>query len=363
MNKNWNMQEFLEQYYWADDSVILACSGGPDSMYLAHQILETRFAKNLVICYFNHKTRPETEEEEIYLEKFAKEKWCRFESAECDFEKIQKLYPSRSFEELAREKRYQFLDAIMNIYNSKYVLTGHHLDDRIETMIFNMLRGTKLTGLINMQNPIPSSHLKSTLASPTDDCNSVLPPSPLRRGAGGQVSQEERKWGILRPLLQIEKKGILDYLEKNKIKYFIDETNSDSKYTRNKLRNEVLPLFEEIHPEHKKQLSKLMDYFSELKDNLDSQVESFFSLSSEEKDGMRSFKINDFETLSPLLQKEIIKNIFYKTNDNSTLWLSEWNIAEVLKFISWPNWGTVKEIKNMKLVKKSGIISFSVQKK
>jgi tRNA(Ile)-lysidine synthase TilS/MesJ len=55
------------------------------------------------------------------------------------------LYPNKSYEELAREKRYQFFDAVMNIYNSKYVLTAHHLDDRIETMLFNMLRGTKLT--------------------------------------------------------------------------------------------------------------------------------------------------------------------------------------------------------------------------
>ena len=67
------------------------------------------------------------------------------------FEKIQKLYPSKSFEELAREKRYQFFDAIMHIYSSKHILTAHHLDDKIETFFFNLARGSKLTGLINMK--------------------------------------------------------------------------------------------------------------------------------------------------------------------------------------------------------------------
>ena len=103
-----------------------------------------------MVCYFNHKTRPETDEEEAFIEALWKEKWFPVEIAECDFEKIKKLYPDKGFEELARDKRYAFFDAIMHIYNSKYVITAHHLDDKIETFFFNLARGSKLTGLINM---------------------------------------------------------------------------------------------------------------------------------------------------------------------------------------------------------------------
>ncbi|MBT3729087.1 hypothetical protein HOF65_06095 [bacterium] len=53
---------------------------------------------------------------------------------------MQKLYPSKSFEELAREKRYAFLNAVMNIHNAKYIITAHHLDDKLETFIFNLSR-------------------------------------------------------------------------------------------------------------------------------------------------------------------------------------------------------------------------------
>jgi tRNA(Ile)-lysidine synthase len=109
-------------------------------MYLLHKILETNFKKNLVVCYFNHKTRIETEDEEKFLENFCKKENIAFETAFCDFEKIQKLYPSKSFEELAREKRYQFFQAIAQIYKANKIITAHHLDDKIETFYFNLNR-------------------------------------------------------------------------------------------------------------------------------------------------------------------------------------------------------------------------------
>jgi tRNA(Ile)-lysidine synthase len=109
-------------------------------MFLLYKILKTEYKKNLVVCYFNHKTRPETEDEENFLENLCKKEKIAFETASTDFEKLKKLYPSKSFEELAREKRYQFFDAILNIYKSDKILLAHHLDDKIETFFFNLAR-------------------------------------------------------------------------------------------------------------------------------------------------------------------------------------------------------------------------------
>ena len=203
-----NIQSFLKKYYQKDEPIILACSAGPDSMFLLYQILETEYAKDVVVCYFNHKTRPGTDEEEAFLETLWKEKWFRVEVASCDFDKIMQLYPSKSFEELAREKRYQFFEAVCNIYKTNKVITAHHLDDKIETFMFNMLRGSKLSGLTNIK--------------------------------------ESHGW-ILRPLLAVEKSEILTYLEENKLEYKIDETNNENIYSRNKIRNEILPKCEEIN--------------------------------------------------------------------------------------------------------------------
>jgi tRNA(Ile)-lysidine synthase len=63
-----NILPFLEKYFSKNEPVILACSTGPDSMFLLYEILKTPYRKNLVVCYFNHKLRPEADEEEKFLE-------------------------------------------------------------------------------------------------------------------------------------------------------------------------------------------------------------------------------------------------------------------------------------------------------
>jgi tRNA(Ile)-lysidine synthase len=114
-------------------------------MFLLYKILETKYKKNLVVCHFNHNTRPETQEEEDFLIVLSKKYDFKIEIASANFENLKKLYPSKSFEELAREKRYQFFDAVLNIYKSNKIILAHHLDDKIETFFFNLIRGSKLT--------------------------------------------------------------------------------------------------------------------------------------------------------------------------------------------------------------------------
>lgn len=207
------MKNFLEKHFSSDEPILVACSAGPDSMYLVYKILETNFAKNLVICYFNHHLRPESQEEEDFLEEFARKNNCKIEIASARIREIhEKFYQSISLEELCRKKRYDFFDAIMHIYNSDKILLAHHLDDKIETFLFNLARGSKLTGLINMT---------------------------------------EKSGKILRPLLSIQKQEILQYLEKNHLEYKIDKSNFENDYTRNKIRNLILPHFSEINSNYK----------------------------------------------------------------------------------------------------------------
>jgi len=309
---NFDILPFLEKYYTNDDKIILACSTWADSMFLLYHLIKTNYKKNIVACYLNHNTREQCKQEERFLEELWKKQWFQVEIADCNFEKIQKLYPGKWFEELAREKRYQFFDAVCNIHQSNKIITAHHLDDRIETYMFNMLRGSKLTGLINMT---------------------------------------ESSWWILRPLLNVQKDEIYDYLKENNLEYFEDESNTDNGYTRNYLRNKVLPLFNKVHPEHKKNLQNLLIHFEEIKSHLDSEVDEFLWEGT-------SFSITLFSSLSPLLQKEVIRSIYYKTNGNSTIGLSEGNIAEVLKFIGGKNNKTKKEIQNMKLFKDWEVIKY-----
>jgi len=307
-----NLESFLQQYFSPDEKVIVACSTWPDSMFLLHHLLQTSYKDNIIAAYFNHKTRPETDQEEQFLIDLWKKEWFAVEVAECDFEKIQKLYPSKSFEELAREKRYQFFEAVAQIHKSGYIMTAHHLDDRIETFFFNLVRGSKLTGLINMT-----------------ECSG----------------------NILRPLLKLEKKDILEYLDDNNLTYFTDSTNTNTDITRNKLRLDILPQFEEVNKNHKGNLSNILSYFEEVKEHLDNEVQIFLWKEN-------NFIISDFNSLSSLLQKEVIRNIYYISNKNSTIGLSEGNIAEVIRFINGKNNKTVKEIHGLKMRKENTRIFF-----
>lgn len=307
------MQDFLEKYFSANEPIIIWCSTWPDSMYLLYKILETKFAKNVVACYFNHWLREESLEEEKFLEKLWKQKGFKVEIANANMKEIHKnFYNSISLEELCRQKRYEFFDAILHIYKSKKILLAHHLDDKIETFFFNLARGSKLTGLINMQ---------------------------------------EDSGAILRPLLGITKTEILEYLEKNGLEYKIDKTNFENDFTRNKIRNIILPNFSEINKNYKKNISNFMNYLAEIKDFVDFEVENFL-----EKFDWKYFLIEDFNSLPNLIQKEVIRYIFFISNWNSTIWLTSKNIDEVIKFINWKNNKTKKEIKFMSLRKEKGKI-------
>lgn len=325
-----NIQDFLGKYYNPDEKIILACSTWPDSMFLLYKILETTYKDNLVVCYFNHKLRPEANQEEKWIEELWKKHWFKVEIAEADIRNIAALYPSKSLEELAREKRYAFLNAILNIYNAEKIITGHHLDDKIETFFFNLARGSKLTGLINMT---------------------------------------EKSWAILRPLINIEKKDILEYLNTNNLEYKIDNTNFDTDITRNKLRHDIIPQFADINSNYKTNINNLISYLVEVKQFIDNEVEKFlteqwilifnswkYQINTLEIYGY--FYIEDFNSLSTLLQKEIIRHIYFISNWNSTIWLSEANISEVIRFINGKNNKTIKEIKEMKLKKENKIIIF-----
>jgi tRNA(Ile)-lysidine synthase len=167
----------------------------------------------------------------------------------------------------------------------------------------------------------------------------------------GLINMKEKSWNILRPLLSLEKKEILNYLDKNNLEYKIDSTNSNTDFTRNLLRHEIIPPFEKVNSNYKNNLNNLIKYFEEVKENIDSQIFNFL------KDE-NYFNIEEFNNLTKLIQKEVIRHIFYITNWKSTIWLSEANINEVIKFINWKNNKTIKEIKLMKLEKDNKIIKF-----
>lgn len=182
----------------------------------------------------------------------------------------------KGVEETARIERYTFLEKIHIKYSATYILTAHHLGDSIETLMFNLIRGTKIQGLTGI--PEQNRH-------------------------------------ILRPLLHISKPEILEILEKENIPHRLDSSNTDDIYLRNHLRLNIIPGFDRINPEYRKNMLSFMGYMTELGGFIDTQVEIFLR-------GESSFLVEDFQILSLFLQREVIRHLYERAN-NGTIGLSE----------------------------------------
>ena len=215
------------------DSLVVACSGGPDSMALLSLLSNIKKEIDIqVICaHVNHNVRRESESEKIFVERF-----CRDNNIVFEYMKIED-YGDDNFESEARTKRYNYFGEIVKKYHAKYLLTAHHGDDLMETILMRIVRGSTLRGYSGFSKVIDKGSYK-----------------------------------ILRPLIHMTKAEILSYNKKNNIKYVIDKTNLDDIHTRNRYRKYVLPFLKKedvrVHDKFYKFSRTLIEY----NDYIDSQV-------------------------------------------------------------------------------------------
>lgn len=215
--------DFLNNLLKKNDSVVVGISGGPDSMCLLYALISLKEKLNLkIICaHVNHNLRKESEVEAEYLKKYCEENNIIFEYLVIDEYKNNKFTESEG-----RKKRYNFFDKLIKKYNANYLMTAHHGNDLEETILMRIVRGSNLKGYIGIS----------------------------------RIS-DNGKYKIVRPLLNLNKNMILEYLEQNNIKYFIDKSNEDEKYTRNRYRKHMLPL---LRKEDKMVHLKFLKYSEEL---------------------------------------------------------------------------------------------------
>lgn len=216
-------QNFLEKFLSYSDSIVVGISGGPDSMCLLNLLINLREKFNLkIICaHVNHGLRKESDSEKIFVENY-----CANNNVIFEYMKIDNYHNNKFSENEAREKRYTFFNELIKKYKAKYLMTAHHGDDLIETILMRIVRGSNLKGY-----------------------------------AGISRISEKENYQIIRPLISASKKEIIEYLNLNNIDYVIDESNKDQKYTRNRYRQQVLPFLEQ---EDKNVNLKFLKYSEEL---------------------------------------------------------------------------------------------------
>ena len=203
--------DILKNIQIDDDYIVVGVSTGSDSMALFHYLINNT-KKKIVCAHVNHNVRKESIKEEKYLKEYCKKNNIIFETIKLT------NYKENNFENEARKKRYAFYEKILKKYNTKYLFLAHHGDDLIETILMKIVRGSNLEGY-----------------------------------AGLKEISKRKDYYIIRPLLNYAKEDILNYCTKHKITYFNDNTNTNTKYTRNRYRTKFLPLLKEEDKDiHKK---------------------------------------------------------------------------------------------------------------
>ena len=206
------------------DFLVFACSYGPDSMALFKSLLELRKKYDIVLvcAHVNHDKRRESAKEKEDLEAFCKENNVIFEYMKID------RYGDDNFHNEARNIRYQFFDEVVKKYNAKYLLTAHHGDDLMETILMRIARGSTLRGYSGFRKLVKMDG-----------------------------------YYIYRPFIGLTKDELLDYCHKKRVPYAIDKSNFSDVYTRNRYRKEVLPFLKSEDKDIQKKYLKFSNVLSD----------------------------------------------------------------------------------------------------
>ena len=190
-----------------NDSIILGVSGGPDSTCLFHVFLslQEKIHFTFFVCHINHGIRKEAILDEQYVINM-----CHQYDIPCFVKKEnikQKAQEEKmGIEEMGRKVRYEFFSHIQKQVGANKIATAHTKNDSIETVLMNLLRGTGLSGLKGIE--------------------------------------EKREDTYIRPLIECQRSEIEKYCQEKQLNPKIDQTNLDNRYTRNKIRNQLLPYLE-----------------------------------------------------------------------------------------------------------------------
>ena len=207
------------------DAVLVGFSGGADSVCLLHFLHYLTKEKHfrLAAVHVNHGLRGKAAcADERFCKQFCEAHHIEFFAVKADAKKTAREF-NLSPEHGARKARYQAFSQIARKWGATRLALGHHLDDQAETILLNLLRGTKVKGLAGI---------------------------PLRRPLNKNVE-------IIRPLLCITRAETEAYLQENGLTHVTDQTNFDDKFTRNWVRGVLLPLLETKQPQFKKHLSQM----------------------------------------------------------------------------------------------------------
>lgn len=273
-----------------NDVIVFGCSYGPDSMALFKSLLLLReeIALKLVCAHVNHGKRGESEAEKIALEKYCEQHQVIFE-----YMKIEH-YGDDNFHNEARNIRYQFFEEIVHKYDANYLLTAHHGDDLMETILMRLVRGSTLEGYSGFKKKVKLDN-----------------------------------YLLYRPFYEITKEEIIAFNKKNNVPFALDKSNDSNIYTRNRYRKVVLPFLKEEDKLVHEKFIKFSRHLEQASEFIHRQTEK--TLKKVLIDG--KINISLFLQQEPFLQQMVLAEILEEFYQDDLLLISEKHIHLLLALI------------------------------
>lgn len=324
---------FQQNLFKRNDRIILAVSGGPDSVCLLDVFfkLQKKYNLSLIVAHVNYGLRgKDSAEDEKFVRKLAEKYNLRISNLTPAFVKTSTGKPDLSLnkergqrkmpsEEKLRDVRYDFFEKLRVENKFDYIAVAHNADDQVETFLMRIIRGAGLQGLSAMK-----------------------------------YKNNSRR--IVRPLLGITRKEILAYLKINKLKYRIDKTNLESVFLRNKIRNKLIPYLEKSYnPNIKKTIFDSIVSIAEDYDFINTLAEKAYQKNKE-------LSAKKILSLHPAMQRRVLQKIISekKFADRQNENVEFAHVEEVLKALkSTKGKNQTVSFAGLKMIRKGDKISLS----
>ena len=253
------------------DGVLIAVYGGPDSMCLLDILnkLKEKLNIKIAVVHVNHGIREEANEETEYIKNYCEKYNIKIY---VKYEKVVELAKQNKIglEEAGRKVRYDFFDEVLQETKFNKIAIAHNMNDKVETILMNIIRGSGSLGLKGIE--------------------------PKR----------ENKY--IRPLIEIERKDIEEYCSKNNLNPKFDKSNNDNTYTRNKIRNILIPFIKkEFNPNVIKGINNLSEIVTEEQNYLEKIVNNIYSqIKIEEDKDKVILDLKEFNKQDTIIKKRLL---------------------------------------------------------
>ena len=269
--------------------LLVAVSGGPDSIVLLDALCRERFSVVIAHCNF-HLRGEASNEDALFVQQLAEKYQVPYCQVDFDTEKVAEERKI-SIEMAARDLRYEWFEQMADEHNCDFIAVAHNADDVVETFFLNLTRGSGLQGLSGMA---------------------------------------QLRGRVVRPLLGVSRKQIMEYIAEYQLQYRIDATNLETIYTRNKVRHDIIPQFEKLNPSFLSTMHNNMRFIASAQSIVETYAAEMYKQVVHEHDGVISFNLKRllecqgidtllFAWLSPYgFSSDVVIQLYHSLDDNQS---------------------------------------------